>query len=289
MNANPTKRSRAWAWTPVVLWTACVVVAAVISRESFVCDARERAAAHYDAGTRAAMVGDLGRAVLELRRAQSLHAPWWGDADALGERIDGNLLEARRRVAGSVGSAGEVSGAGEGSNAVVSPVAGERSASDRALAHVRSVPRPARVALAAGAAGLACALCATRLLARGSGARHVAIPQWSPWLAASAAVAFACAAVTDEVVDARRAEGVLVRLILPRQGPDDLTYAPAAVAPIPAGAEVRVVARTSDGLWARIGPSHDGSAGRAAGHGSSGGLGWVPATAVELVIPQRSR
>ena len=295
MKSSTETCSRAWAWLPLALWTACVVVAAVFSRESLVFDARKRAAAHYDAGTRAAIVGDLGWAVLELRRAQSLHAPWWRDADALGARIDGNLLEARRRVAGSVGSAGEGAGAGEISVAAVGPAAGvpadgavrARSASDRALAFVRSVPQPARIALAAAAAGLACALAASRLLACSTGNRPAVAPRWSPWLAASGAVALACAAVADEVVDSRRAEGVLVRPVLPRQGPDDLTYAPASLSPLPAGAEVRIVARTSDGLWMRIGPSQDGSAGRAAGHGPSGGLGWVPATAVEPVIPPR--
>lgn len=295
MKSNTETCSRAWAWVPLVLWTVCVVVAAASAHESFVFDACERAAAHYDAGTRAAMAGDLGRAVLELRRAQSLHAPWWRDADALGARIDGNLLEARRRVAESVGSAGAGAGAGEISVAAVGPAAGApadgaarvRSASDRALAFVRSVPQTARIALAAAAAGLACALAASRLLARNAGNRPAVAPRWSPWLAASAAVALACAAIADEVVDSRRAEGVLVRPVLPRQGPDDLTYAPASLSPLTAGAEVRIVKRTSDGLWMRIGPSQGGSAGRGAGYMPSGGLGWVPATAVEPVIPPR--
>lgn len=291
MNANQSTTSRARALVPLVLWAACIAAAGIWSRDSMVFDSRERAAAHYDEGTRAAMAGDLGRAVLELRRAQALHAPWWRDAEALGARIDGNLHEARRRVRATPAGADDAGGAGSAagvrsSSATISTAESDpRAMSDVALAYVRSVPRSTRVALAAALAALACALGASRLLARGARAGSAAVPRWSPWLAAAVAVALACAAGVDRFVDARRAEAVVVRPVLPRQGPDDLTYAPAAVAPLPAGAEVRIVARTADGLWVRVAPSFASGAGGAAPAEPSGRLGWVPAAAVEQVIP----
>lgn len=285
MSASGANRASAWAWTPPVLWVVCVVVAVVWSRESFVFDAGARAAGHYDAGTRAAMSGDLGRAVLELRRAQAMHAPWWRDADALGDRIEGNLREARRRVAAAAVGAGE----GVAPSADPATVEGRgqgRPLGEVALAYVRSVPIFVRIALAAAAAGLAFALGASRLLARGTAdSRSARPPPWSPWLAACVAAAFAGIAAVDGVVDARRGEAVLVRAVLPRQGPDDLTYAPAAAVALPAGSEARVIGRTADGLWVRLAPTRQSGTGGVAT--AAAGAGWAPASAVEMVIPPR--
>lgn len=285
MSVSNATRARVWAWTPLVLWAVCVVVAVVWSRGSFVFDAGARAASHYDAGTRAAMSGDLGHAVLELRRAQALHAPWWRDADALGDRIEGNLREARRRVAAAAVGAGE--GVVPGADSATVEARGQgRPLGEVALAYVRSVPLSARIATAAAAAGLAFALGASRLLARGAaGSRSARPPPWSPWLAACLAAALAGVAAVDGVVDARRGETVLVRAVLPRQGPDDLTYAPAAAVALPAGSEARVVGRTTDGLWVRLAPSRESGPGGVAT--AAGGLGWAPASAVEMVAAPR--
>lgn len=273
-------RSR-WQWAPLAAWAVGIALVAAMSG-GFSWDTRERAIAHHDAGTRAAQAGDMGRAVLEFRRAQRLVVGLLPDPARLADRIDGNLHEARSRarLAATTDSA-----ASADSPVGVAPVpaaadsmAPRRPAADRLFAAVRSVPLSWRIALAAAMVGLALALASSRLI----GGTRARMPRSAVTFAACVGAVLLAAASQDALErgpwalgESGGAEAVVMRSTLLREGPDDLTYPPAVLSPLPAGAGVRIKATTPDGLWSRVRVEQAGLA--------SAPEGWLPSAALELV------
>lgn len=276
--------AESWRFLPLITWVAIAAVVAVLLWQSggFRSDADARAL--YDSGTRAAMTGDLPRAVLDLRAAQRVTPGLLPSHDSLAARIDGNLAEVRARVAaradaGSQNDAGERVQTPAASSSVMN-ISAERAAGDRALALVRSVPLAARVYLAAALLGLLIALAAMRQF--NSAAGRAVSPGAAPVLMAIAAtIAAAAFAGADLLFDARHAEAVLTRTEVPRTGPDDLTYPPAAAAAFPAGFEVLVLGQSEDGRWVRVSKRN---APQMSSQSAETAL-WLPRSATERIGP----
>lgn len=269
-------RSR-WQWAPLALWAACIIAAATMSG-GFSWDTRERAIAHYNAGTRAALAGDMGSAVLEFRRAQRLVVGLLPDPARLADRIEGNLHEARSRarvVAAEPTPSAESMAGDAAAPPAADATAPHRPAADRVLAAVRIVPHSWRIALAAAAVGLTLALAASRLI----GGANARMSRSAAWCAACAGMLCTALAALEPLEHqgllASGREAVLMRSTLLREGPDDLTYPPAVLSPLPAGASVRIEATTPDGLWSHVRVEQDGLA--------SAPEGWLPSAALELV------
>lgn len=278
-----------WSFAPLIAWAVTAGIAAVVLwnaggfRSDL--DARQR----YDSGTRAAMAGDLPRAVIELRAAQRFTPGLLPMRGSLAARIDGNLAEVRARVAvtppASVASdapARTIAASSGGASAKPLRLEAERSVGDRALAAVRSVPTAMRAYAAAVLLGLAAAFAAVRQFRAAA-----ACPVWPgrAAVAVSMLLAFCAAgvAVVDRVLDARHVEAVLIRAEVPRTGPDDLLYPPAAAAAFPAGSELVIRAESQDRRWVRAGRPT-----RAAASEGGGEPGfWFPRSAVEIIGSDR--
>jgi hypothetical protein len=279
MTRRPRISTR-WFVLPLALWALCACVSAAWLWQIGEYRSGASTRALYDSGTKAAMKNDLARAAVDLRRAQRIAPGILPLGDSLGHRIDSNLAEVRRRVAQSARPDPESSAEvppGDGTTVSAAVQNNDsRSKSDRALALVRAVPLPARFWLAAAAVGLLVSLAAARSLRVASGARAWprAMPMVTGGFVAAAAAAFA---VIDRVHDVREPEAVLMRAEVPRTGPDDLTYPPAATFALPAGTELLVRGRNEDGRWTRVVPL-DGqpSADTAAGM-------WLPSAAIERI------
>jgi hypothetical protein len=284
--------SRWWSALPLAVWCVCAVGAVAALYVSGAFRVQPTAADLYDSGTRAAIAGDLPRAIIDLRRAQRISGGLLPLAGSLSARIDSNLAEARARVAAARVTEGQESEATPRltTDAADSPRPGSlktagdhRPTSDRVLAITRAVPISVRAAAATMLLALLIAIAAMRSFSVAAGMQ----PRPRPLVAAAVALAAALAAgfaFVDRIADSRQVEAVLLRAEVPRSGPDDLTYPPALAAAFPAGTELLILGKSENDRWVRIARAGSNTPASSAATGTSvDSAMWIPRSAIELI------
>ncbi len=277
--------SARWSLFPLPIWAACVCATLVFLWSGGRLERTAGPRDLFDAGTHAAIRGDVVQAVVNLRSAQRISPGLLpiGAIPTLTDRIDANLAEVRARVDAArqrVPADGEV-GAGPAQPVRTGPGVSEnlstRPLSDRLVAALRAVPWMVRLWSAGALTGLLVTLAAMRSFRVAAGLRP--LPGVRVLLcaavAASAAVVFA---TVDRVVDARRIEAVLVRPEISRTGPDDLTHPPSVQTAWPVGTEFLILGVSDDGRWARVRRADSPRLGDAAV-----ATHWVPVRSLECI------
>lgn len=242
---------------------------------------RDRARVLYNRALASLSLGDAGSAIIDLRRADAL-AP--GRLEIARE-----LAAARSRLAEQTAPASTTMHAA----ALAPTVASDHDAGQIARAWLLRVSPGTAIAAALVAAGAAWFSLTARLFVRRGPIRGT--------LTAAAAAGFALGFVALSAFGIRQriapasAEIVIAAdSCLPRQGPDELAYPPAALAGrsvLPRGTELVVL--EARGLpdqpgtitWLRVGPREQPGA----AHATETSSAWIPASAAAWIGPAPSR